>query len=387
MSTPPASLLTSERPLAITMWDFSWLERRWDGAGYEDWDRALDELGERGYDAVRIDAYPHLVQAGAHNRWELLPVWDQEDWGASEPTSVVVLPALLDFLAACRDRNLRVALSSWFRQDTADTRMRLRTPDALAEAWSHTLTEIEQAGLGETIYLVDLVNEWPHPLWAPFLYEQGTSASRSPRGDQRVTAWGKAAVAALRKNHPGYRYTMSFSQELWGSPGEDVSELDVLDLHVWFTAHPDSDFYKRIGYNLADSRFDPSTYQSLSGPAESLFRSDPDHWLTHLRELVNGCAQWSRAVDKPLISTECWSVINYKDGPQRDWGWVQEMCQAGVVAAIETGRWEALATSNFCGPQFVGMWRDIAWHQRLTDTIHRGVTPRHSAAAVDTRWE
>ena len=53
------------RPLAITMWDFSWLERRWPGAGYEDWDQALDELKERGYDAVRIDAYPHLIAAGA----------------------------------------------------------------------------------------------------------------------------------------------------------------------------------------------------------------------------------------------------------------------------------------------------------------------------------
>ena len=41
-----------KRPLAITMWDFSWLERRWPGAGYEDWDQALDELKARGYDAV-----------------------------------------------------------------------------------------------------------------------------------------------------------------------------------------------------------------------------------------------------------------------------------------------------------------------------------------------
>jgi hypothetical protein len=33
-------------PLAFSMWDFSWLERRWTGAGYEDWDTALDQLME-----------------------------------------------------------------------------------------------------------------------------------------------------------------------------------------------------------------------------------------------------------------------------------------------------------------------------------------------------
>ena len=48
-------------PLAITMWEFSWLERRWPGAGYEDWDKALSELVERGYDAVRIDPFHHHV--------------------------------------------------------------------------------------------------------------------------------------------------------------------------------------------------------------------------------------------------------------------------------------------------------------------------------------
>jgi hypothetical protein len=47
-----------------------------------------------------------------------------------------------------------------------------------------------------------------------------------------------------------------------------------------------------------------------------------------------------------------------------------ELCEIGVKEAAATGRWKAIATSNFCGPQFVGMWRDVAWHKRLTTVIH-----------------
>src|SRR5260370_6015 len=64
---------TLTHPLAIAMWDFSWLERRWPGAGYEDWDLALDDLKQRGYDAVRIDAFPHFVAADPEKEWELVP--------------------------------------------------------------------------------------------------------------------------------------------------------------------------------------------------------------------------------------------------------------------------------------------------------------------------
>src|ERR1019366_1547854 len=61
-----------KHPRAISMWEFSWIERRWDGAGYEDWDRALDELVERGYNAVRIDPFPHLLASYPHKTWTLL---------------------------------------------------------------------------------------------------------------------------------------------------------------------------------------------------------------------------------------------------------------------------------------------------------------------------
>ena len=52
-----------------------------------------------------------------------------------------------------------------------------------------------------------------------------------------------------------------------------------------------------------------------------------------------------------------------------DWGWVRELCELGTLTAAATGRWLAIATSNFCGPQFVGMWRDVEWDRRLTRAI------------------
>ena len=85
-------------PRAIAMWDFSWLERRWPGAGYEDWDVVLDELLERGYNAIRIDAYPHLVAEGPTKKWILKEVWNQQVWGSPDLNEVQIQPNLNQFL-------------------------------------------------------------------------------------------------------------------------------------------------------------------------------------------------------------------------------------------------------------------------------------------------
>ena len=80
-------------------------------------------------------------------------------------------------------------------------------------------------------------------------------------------------------------------------------------------------------------------------------------------------AEWSRFAKKPLITTECWSIVDYKDWPGLNWGWIKELCRTGTIAAAAAGRWMAMGTSNFCGPQFAGMWRDRPWHQELTQVI------------------
>lgn len=59
-------LLDSGRRFAVTMWEYSWLTQRTGRqAEYADWDKVLDELVERGYNCIRIDAFPHIIAADA----------------------------------------------------------------------------------------------------------------------------------------------------------------------------------------------------------------------------------------------------------------------------------------------------------------------------------
>jgi hypothetical protein len=47
------------------MWDFSWLVRRSaPEAEFANWGARLDDAKTRGYDCIRIDAFPHLIAAG-----------------------------------------------------------------------------------------------------------------------------------------------------------------------------------------------------------------------------------------------------------------------------------------------------------------------------------
>ncbi|MDX2150714.1 MAG: cellulase-like family protein [Bryobacteraceae bacterium] len=365
-STLPKSLGRHiTRPLAITMWDFSWLERRWPGAGYEDWDEALDELKRRGYDAVRIDAYPHLVAADPDKTWELLPEWSVQDWGAPARCRVRIQPALNEFIAKCADRGICVGLSTWFRQDVDNQRLKIASPADLGALWKKTLDSVAAAGLIDALLYVDLCNEWPLSVWAPFL----------PKGHRRATPdgarWMREPIAMLRESYPQLAYTFSFTSEYDKWREEDVSMHDFLELHLWMTHF--SDFYKQVGYNY--ERFDAKGYDNMQLKSEALYRSKPEHWKAALAKGVDFCAEWSRASGKPLITTECWSIVDYKDWPMLSWEWPKELCELGVRRASASGRWAAIATSNFCGPQFKGMWRDVAWHQRLTRVIHEGKLP------------
>ena len=356
---------TVRHPKAITMWEFSWIERRWPGAGYEDWDQILDELVARGYDAVRIDPFPHLLAADPHKTWTLRPEWNTQMWGSPDVNRIVLLPGLFDFLNKCHERGVMVGLSTWYRQDEADTRMNITGPEAMAANWITTLDLITQAGYLDTILYVDLCNEWPGVDWAPFVKPPMTY------GDWNKTQsldYMRKAVALVRAKYPQLPLLFSCAED---EPEkyleQNLSDFDLLDPHIWMVQQNDAEFYNLTDYHY--ERFDAKGYTNLSLKAEGIYRARPDHWQKILVEAIDRHATVSRKMKMPLITTECWGVVDYKDWPLLQWDWVMDLCALGAQRAAASGQWLAIATSNFCGPQFVGMWRDKAWHKKLTHAI------------------
>jgi Sugar-binding cellulase-like len=355
----------AKHPRAITMWEFSWIERRWPGAGFEDWDRALDELCERGYNAVRIDPFPHLLAADPHKTWLLWPEWSVQDWGAPDVTRIVLLPALFEFLGKCKQRGVMVGLSTWYRKDDADTRMKITGPEVMAANWIRTLELIEQAGFLDLILYTDLCNEWPGDDWAPFVKPH---LSYGEWDNPVSLEWMQKAIALVRARFAEMPLFFSVATGNMAAFGEhDLSYFDLLDPHIWMAQTREGEFYKLTGY--AYERFDGKGYTNLSLKAAGVYRARPQYWQEGLVQAVQAFGAVSQQIGMPLITTECWGVVDYKDWPLLTWDWVQELCVLGAQTAAASGRWLAMASSNFCEPQFVGMWRDKLWHQRMTSGI------------------
>ena len=348
-------------PLAITMWEFSWLERRWPGAGYEDWDLALSELKERGYDAVRIDPFPHCVADDPEKKRKLIPHWDNECWGSPFYTEVQVQPALNHFIQKCKEHGIKVGLSTWWREDTDELAKNIKSGKDLGMVWKKTLDSINEAGLLDNILYVDLSNEYCISVWTPYLPEN-SSRHTDPARQYMIDS-----INLLKQSYPDLPYCFSITSEYENWQTEDTSMQELLELHIWIANS--SDFNDEVGYHFA--AFGNADYKNLQLNSLKVYREKEKYWLGKLQDRIDLGINWSKKSNLPLITTECWGPIDYKDMPLLDWGWVKEACEYGATHAAQSGRWLAVATSNFCGPQFVGMWRDVAWHKRMTDMIHK----------------
>ena len=322
----------------------------------------------RGYNAIRIDAYPHLIAENPTKEWILKEVWNQQVWGSPDLNVVQVQPNLNKFLLKCKERGIKVGLSSWYRQDVDDVRMKITAPDKMADCWISTLRTIEQDGLLDTILYVDLCNEWPGNLWAPFFSSQYPHIVWGEWYKEESLFWMKRTLERMRVKYPDMPFLFSFDcWDVHKYEEVDTSFLDLFEHHIWMVHQNNNEFYKKVDYK--DGQFLPEAYKKVVKVAEKLYKAKPLYWQKLLTDKIKLTGEVAKKVGRPLVTTECWGIVDYKDWPLLNWDWVKELCALGTVTAAQTGMWVGIATSNFCGPQFVGMWRDVKWHQEMTAII------------------
>ncbi|MCA1809841.1 MAG: hypothetical protein LC725_10390, partial [Lentisphaerae bacterium] len=164
------SLKKITSPLAITMWDTSWIRRHYRRGGFEDWDKALDELVARGYNAVRIDPHPHMVADGPGGerveKFRCIPnrghqTYATAMWG--NPWTVTIEPraALLEFIPKCEQRGIYIGLSTWFKSSEDGRFEQIEGEAELVRVWDETLLFLKDHELLNNVIYVDVLNEYP----------------------------------------------------------------------------------------------------------------------------------------------------------------------------------------------------------------------------------
>ncbi|NQT71156.1 MAG: hypothetical protein HQ553_00130 [Chloroflexi bacterium] len=378
-----------EKALAVTMWEFDWLVRRQGNENeYADWDKILDELAERGYNCIRIDAFPHLIASGPDgkviDRFTILPQSSEFMWGNHSPVEVEPRIALITFLRKVREHGMTVGLSTWFCDDESHRADTVVTPEDYSRVWLETLQFLEEAELLGVIEWVDLCNEFPVGRWArgayPEIFNGANPNDYSPLIEEwddetraRIQRYFDKSIPPLRKAYPELSYTFSYAIAGAGHNLKDLdtSEFDLAELHIWLSDDPD--FLASSGQLLVLMEV-PGSLASHIEKGPQVYYSERDRWLAALSAHIEEWKTWADDRGLPVITTEAWGSVNYDDvepfDDHSEWNWIKDVCAEGVKMASESD-FAGICTSNFCQPHFEGMWEDVEWHRELT-TIIRG---------------
>lgn len=364
--------------LTIAMWDFSWLNGHHRGGWAEDFDQITDELIERKFNTVRIDAFPlvihDLVEKGeTEYRIDAAP---HETWGFSlVEHRVDVVDALKRFMAVTKRKDLGVILSSWGigRNDTHADLARLRA------AWETTLDLLKKDGLLDHVVYVDFDQEFPY--FSPFqkhlneLGRTGDAAATDQAAAMEAAgggggAWNAAQRAFVKEyfegtlahfhaRYPKLRFTFSLTSFWTEIRSLKVQGLDVLELHVWIRNQL-NDF---TGFNrIRKSRNPRNDYKEyMTGIREAM--KHRDELLAHMKSQMAAARDWAAELGVPLTTSEAWGPWWHMDHPDLEWQWLADWCETCMALAPEYG-FHGATPWNYSHPYWEN-WKNIEWYRRV----------------------
>jgi hypothetical protein len=373
----------SPRRLTIVMWDQAFLMRHLPGESYADYDRVLDETVERGYNTLRLDPLPQLIDL---SRPETVFHWGDPQtpympWGWDKAGSGPLGIWLIEFMEKVQRRRLNYTLSAWWFTGQSSNNpfpaeaKSPRTHREAAELWAELLRQWKRRfGLEGLVYL-DLANEVPYFLPGftnRFERETGRSwndggKAFSPEQIAFMTEELNPALSSLQREFPEVRFTASIhGDERW----LDIPvQFDCLDVHFYADVDPRWRDRTRFGDFVTNLFTDDSWHQEFSDRCMATNRSVAPMLRAAQRSRLAAFAAWAKQKGMPLTTSESWSSWYYYDSPNLDWAWLLDWAEWSVEDAIDYEMW-GWTPHNYCQPQFVN-WKDARWHRRLTDRFLR----------------
>ncbi len=388
------SLDKLKKPLAIAMWDFSWILRHHRYGEFENWNKMLNELAERGYNAIRLDVMPQYIAADTDGKIteEFRSVkkdWSPAKWGNDYTMSFRPREALLEFLPLCNNYGFRIALSSWFINHNTGARGIFFEEGGALRAWTETLAFLQQYNLlNDNIIYIDLLNEYPkyhgydwfkkemnargnvdqfklnNPnAFVPDNFEMNTSGGYNALQQKFYHDFGNELIQKLKQRFPGYLYQMSVT---YTTPLDsiDVSQFGTLDYHLWFTAAADIPNWRTLGGIDQSKDNRPAFAELLKFWQEK--KPEMTQWMD---KAITAVSNKASANNITCGNTEGWGPVGWLDHPELNWNWVKEAGDICVDLARKHNNYKYICSSNFTHPQFKGMWEDVKWHKRITAKI------------------
>lgn len=388
------------RRVTNAMWDFSWLYGHYEGGPFADFDRATDELAERGFNTVRIETFPLIIgKLDSEGQKVTIPGDPLRNWGPSDiDREHAIAQELVEFMTQVKNKGLHAILSTWnptcnefpdMRIDYAENR------DAFRAAWKRTLDILGSHDLLEPVLFVDLDQEFPFfSPYAEALQQAGQpqaradagggnlagameAAGQTPQQALRPYAWTQAQMLFVRQlmtdmlsyfqwEFPGLRFTYSLTAFWKEVRALDLQQMDVLELHTWI--HQPR-FDVRSGFNKLTKDRGEHDYADYQRRIDATMKALRPMLLGTMHNKMALAQEWSREAAAPVVTTESWGPWWHMDHPDLTWRWLREWCAECMQLAARYGFW-GVTPWNYAHPYWEN-WKDVSWYQEVNGAFLR----------------
>jgi len=378
------------------MWDYSWIAQHYPGGAFADFDKAADQLLERCFNTVRIDAFP-LVIGSLRSESEAVTITGKPlaNWGMSDrDRKHLVTRELVQFMRAVKQRGLSVILSSWGTdcKEYPDRRQWLaKDRDAFRKCWERTLDILGSHDLLDHVLYVDLDQEFPY--FSPFQAElemlakkpattaQSTEAAMEQVGqfEQGLTrmAWNHEQLQYVRQlfsemvphfqsRYPRLRFTYSLTAFFKEVRSLGLQLFDVLELHFWIHSPR---FDNRTGFSKLTKDRGQRDYKDYADRIAATLDAVGPMLVKEMDNRLAFAKAWSEEIAAPLLTTEAWGPWWHMDHADLDWTWLRDWCEQCMTLAAQHGLW-GLTPWNYSHPYWKN-WADVAWYRKVNQRFLR----------------